>query len=54
MHDAKDHIDHPCPNCGKDGLHWLMGEIHCDACDCSWTIAEFRKEPDMDDLPEII
>jgi hypothetical protein len=55
MHDTKDHIDHPCPNCGEEGLYWLKRDVHCEACDCSWGIHEILEEHRMmqDALKEI-
>jgi len=47
MHDIKDHIGRPCPDCLADGLRWTGYDkhvIHCDHCDCEWTIEDLLDE----------
>uniref|UniRef100_A0A6M3XHX7 Uncharacterized protein n=1 Tax=viral metagenome TaxID=1070528 RepID=A0A6M3XHX7_9ZZZZ len=51
MHDIKDHINAPCPQCGKRELHWSKRQICCLDCDCDWTLEELLAELEKATLP---
>ena len=44
MTDKDGHLDAECPHCGKEELQVEIGEIGCDACECSWTWDELLQE----------
>ena len=44
MHDLKDHISRPCPDCCADGLRWAGKIVHCDNCGCEWSVEDLLDE----------